>query len=908
MSETLVWWLMMQVVGLATLPLCLTLFRRLPDRGYALSKAFALIFLGYLLWILNIARILPNTSAGIWIVLLALFGVSALVFARRRDDFIGFARDRWWLIATVEVVLFLSFVTAVYLRSYVGDLGGTEKPMDFMFLNAVTNADRFPPLDPWMAGEKVAYYYFGYLIVSIMTRLAGLQTSVGFNLGLAMTLSLAVVGAFGLVYNMIAPRAQQALKAGPGTPAAGFSNGILWRPMIFGVAAAFLMVVIGNLEGILEAFAATGMGSAGFWSWVNIEGLQAHQSPGWSPDNFWFWWRATRILDGSTGIHEFPFFSFLLGDLHPHVMSIPFVLLALGVAQLLLRFEGPLDLVVWLERPLWLVAFAIMLGGLAFINTWDMPTMAFVVSGVALVRNRLHADRWSWGLVGDTAGFLLPLFVCAMLAYTPFFFGGFDSQASGFKVVGNNGTRLFQALLLWGVFAVLIVPYAAWRLLRGGPPTLKEIGWAFVPMVFLFLLWLFWEVLAGSEGSPSFGADRLLGWLPLPVRPIDLGPGISLSDRIGARDWNWLTFLFMGSVVALIGLAFHREIEEAKRTGEERFAHIFALGLAGTAALLILGSEVFFIFDTFDSRMNTIFKLYYQAWLMLSVAGALVLYEITRGFRMPALTAPKTPSVTVPLGGLAVGDVLVATATLIGAVIGLVLGQDALTRVVGFVVGGGVFYVLSGTIVVWWQSASMTGEGPPPGAARLTWRGVWAGAALTFLFVAFLYPVLATYNRTGDFKQPRMLDGQQNLSADTRGTIDFLRGINGHPVVVEAPGGDYTDYGTISASTALPTIIQWKGHELQWRGTGEGLDEREQAAEAIYTGDSEVVRGVLQQYQVRFIIVGPKEREKYNGTEFPLLRIDQLTDLVEPAKQTGEVTVYRVRPDILPLVNAGETP
>lgn len=915
MSETLVWWLMMQVVGLATLPLCLTLFARLPDRGYALSKAFALIIVGYLLWVLNVAHILPNTSAGIWIILLVLFGVSALVFSQRRDDLLGFARTHWWLIVAVEVVLFLSFITAVYLRSYVGDLGGTEKPMDFMLLNAVTRANHFPPPDPWMAGEKVAYYYFGYLIVSIMTRVSGLQTSIGFNLGVAMTASLAIVGAFGLVYNMIAPRTQRELQAGPGTPAAGFSNRILWRPIIFGAVAAFLLAVIGNLEGILEAFAATGMGSAGFWSWVHIEGLQSYQSAHWYPDNFWGWWRATRILDDSTGIHEFPFFSFLLGDLHPHVMSIPFVLLALGVAQLLLRFEGPLDLVVWLERPFWLVAFAIMIGGLAFINTWDLPTMAFMIAIAALVRNRLHADRWSWGLVADTAGFFLPLLFFALLAYTPFFFGGFDSQASGFKAVSNGGTRLFQALMLWGVFAVIVLPYALWRLLRTGRPTLKEVAWALAPMAAILLLWAGWNLLGvqvdkqTGQIESGFGITHLLGWLPTPLRPNDTvfnGEFISLGDRIGTRGWSWLTFLVMGGAVALIGLAFYREVDDAKRTGEDRFGHIFALALSATAALLILGSEFFFIFDTFDSRMNTIFKLYYQAWLMLSVAGGFVLYEITQGFRMPSLSAPKAAAVPVSLRGVSLSDAVVGATTLIGAIVGLALGQDGLTRIVGLVVGAGVFFVVSGAAVLWWQMALREGEQIPT-VSRLNWRGVWAGAAATVLFVAFLYPVLATYNRTNGFNNPRMLDGLQNLPADQKAAIEFLRGQSGHPVVLEAPGGDYLDFGTISASTALPTIIQWKGHELQWRGHSQALDqqlnEREQAVAAIYTGTSNEVAGLLRQYDVRFVIVGPKERETY-----PNITVDQLTDVFEAVKQEGEVTVYRVLPDILSQVNAGETP
>ena len=59
----------------------------------------------------------------------------------------------------------------------------------------------------------------------------------------------------------------------------------------------------------------------------------------WIPDRFWWWWRASRVISDfdlrgafQEIIDEFPFFSFLLGDLHPHVLAIPFNLLAVAIA------------------------------------------------------------------------------------------------------------------------------------------------------------------------------------------------------------------------------------------------------------------------------------------------------------------------------------------------------------------------------------------------------------------------------------------------------------------------------------------------------------------------------------------------------------------------------------------------
>jgi YYY domain-containing protein len=908
MSQTLVWWLMMQVVGLAALPLCLVLFRRLPDRGYTLSKAFALLLVGYWFWVLNAMHVVPNTAGGIWVVVFILFGISAIVYWLRRDELLAFARDRWWLIVAAEVVFFGAFITAAYLRSYVADLGGTEKPMDFMFLNAVTRAKHFPPPDPWLAGKTVSYYYFGYLLVSVMTRLSALETSVGFNLGLSMIVALGVIGAFGLVYNLAAPREERSAEGGPGTPAAGFGpSSVLWRPIIFGAIAAFLLVVIGNLEGLLEAIAAHNVGPMSFWKWANIDHgdlLIPYKSTHWYPDHFFVWWRATRILDNGVGIHEFPYFSFLLGDLHPHVMSIPFVLLALGVAQLFLRSDEPLDLVVWLERPFALIAFAIILGGLGFLNTWDMPTIAFLVALVALLRNRLLAANWSWGLALDTAGFLAPLYICAGLAYAPFFFGGFTSQAAGFAAEPNTGTGLFHLLLLWGPFAIILLPYAIWRLRQHDKPiTMETVALALAPAAGLLLLWIVWDLLGANRDAidiskvhSGFRVDAWFSWFPKTILPVDGRQPI--MDRIGNRGWNWLTAFVMAGSVGLLLLALWREVEDGVRTIEERLPHIFALTLATTASLLILGAEFFYIKDTFDSRMNTIFKLYYQAWIMLSIAGGFALYQLACDWRLPRVRAPEAGSLQINLAGWAPGEFLVATAALAGAIISLFLFRDTFSRMIGVIIGGGIFFAAAGAgLLAWRGSETATRERASAATGPLSWRAVWAAAAVAVLAAAFVYPVIAAYNRTNGFTGNRTLDGMATTSGDQRGAIKWLSDLSGSPVIAEAVGDDYRieTGGLFSASTGLPTIVQWLGHELQWRGTTTGLDERKKDVETLYTSTSSAdVRSMLQKYNVQYVIVGPAERQKYPG-----INVDQMSDLMVQAFQQGDVTIYRVQPGIL---------
>lgn len=90
----------------------------------------------------------------------------------------------------------------------------------------------------------------------------------------------------------------------------------------------------------------TGTFTSPFWSWLDMKELsQPPVEPfGWFPDRYLWWWRASRVIQDydivggfREVIDEFPFFSFLLGDLHPHVLAIPFGLLAVSVALNIFR-------------------------------------------------------------------------------------------------------------------------------------------------------------------------------------------------------------------------------------------------------------------------------------------------------------------------------------------------------------------------------------------------------------------------------------------------------------------------------------------------------------------------------------------------------------------------------------------
>ena len=97
--------------------------------------------------------------------------------------------------------------------------------------------------------------------------------------------------------------------------------------------------------------------------------------------------------------------------------------------------------------------------------------------------------------------------------------------------------------------------------------------------------------------------------------------------------------------------------------------------------------------------------------------------------------------------------------------------------------------------------------------------------------------------------------------------------VTGDPVVLEANGDSYSDYERVSAMTGLPTVLGWYVHEWLWRGDTGALNERAQEVEAIYTStNQEEVKKLLKKYQVRYIFVGAREREKYAALNESMLQ------------------------------------
>ncbi len=368
MIDVLRFWLIVQFFALAALPLAWRLLRALPSRGYVLAKPLGLLLVTYLLWMGGSFGLLRNSVGGIllcWLLVLILSlwvgrdgwrkSVSSSTQGADRPLFV-WLRVHWRLVAATEVLFLVALGFWAFVRSYSPEIttAGGEKFMELTFLNGILRSDRFPPLDPWLSGYTISYYYFGYIMLAALTQLSGLAPSVAFNVGLATWFALTLATAFGVTFDMVAalvrsPSVRGSLeqarqRADSGAALAG------------GLLGALFVAVVSNLEGFLESMQGLGLGSLAFWRWLDIKDLNCLDGPAYTvqvancpqasgimPERFFWWWRASRVItdrdlmgNAVEIIDEFPFFSFLLGDMHPHVLGLPFVLLAVGLALALL--------------------------------------------------------------------------------------------------------------------------------------------------------------------------------------------------------------------------------------------------------------------------------------------------------------------------------------------------------------------------------------------------------------------------------------------------------------------------------------------------------------------------------------------------------------------------------------------
>jgi YYY domain-containing protein len=399
--------------------------------------------------------------------------------------------------------------------------------MDFAFLNAVMRASSFPPADPWFAGGSLEfYYYFGYLSVGVPGKLLSVEPSILFNLAIALTFALSFNLLFGLGYNLTQGRIK------------------------YGLLTAASVVLLGNLQGLKEL-------------------LILHNIKGAIPMGYY--WSSSRVIPYT--INEFPYFSFIHGDLHSHMLAIPFQLLVLVfLLSIYLRkndtrvFEGVLAFLI----------FSISLGFLFPSNSWDFPIYLGLAFAVILAFYYGHYIR-NKSLSNSINGFLgtiLIVSIFSLLLYLPFYLSFKPQAAGGFDFVPPElRTTIENFLILFSLFLFLTISFLTIHL-----ESRRKVQY--------FILWIGISAFLAREESISL----LVILLPLLA--------LSLSS-------------------------FLKDLPERSNTG-------FVSLLIATAVFIALLCEIIFLDDPITgsfARMNTVFKFYMHLWIFLAIAASYSFYQ-----------------------------------------------------------------------------------------------------------------------------------------------------------------------------------------------------------------------------------------------------------------------------------------
>lgn len=300
------WWFLLFLIGILFLPTVQNVFHNFIDKGYIFAKIIGTLIISYCMFILGTTHLLPFSQTSV-IFVTGIFGIINFFIYRSQQKNNNLTKQNYVLFACEELLFFVGLLFWSYIRTHQPDIHGLEKYMDFGFINSILRSDYFPPRDMWFTPFSINYYYFGHLTTAVLTKLSSIPSSITFNLMLASIFAYTFSCAFSIGINLFSNWNSRNTKQ-------SFFQKIHF--LIGGILTATLVTFAGNLHAIYLFFTP----------YVN-----EHPVPFWKlifsfstfPNSYWYP-NATRFIYNT--IHEFPLYSFVVSDLHGHVLSIPIVL------------------------------------------------------------------------------------------------------------------------------------------------------------------------------------------------------------------------------------------------------------------------------------------------------------------------------------------------------------------------------------------------------------------------------------------------------------------------------------------------------------------------------------------------------------------------------------------------------
>lgn len=821
-----VWAAMLIVLSIVGRPLSRLVFSAFPDAGQGFNRMFILLAAGWAVWFASSFELIEFRAIWAWYSVIAV-GVIGFLISRSRLQPAAAATSRR-AVGGAEAAFWIVFALFLILRFFNPDswhpIWGGEKPMEFAHINAILRTPYFPAFDPWFSGGILNYYYYGEYLVAFLIKLTGIPSEIAFNLAQPTMMGLAASAMYSVVV-AISHR---------------FSRNRV-DPLVAGGAGVVIFCLMGNLVSAWELIKTLPDRPAFTFDWT---------------------WNASRAVDG--GITEFPYFTGLYADLHAHLIALPVTIAVIGLGFALATSQART-----IQDVPKLIALSFCLGTISAANAWDVPVYAVLMVAAVF----LWSARFGSLLVRIVAALSIGALtgLIGYLMFRPFH----EHFVALFNDVGRvtRGTDLGQftlhfggllgilglatvgsSLLSWSnverrwrdvavvVFCLAVLGATAWQVTQSVLPNFDS-GSSETVILALVAAGSLAMVLLRARADAYFAAVAVI-------------IGVVGMSYLVAIGWPVLAIgLLLAACGALIYFSF-----------SDSTAAYFGVVMAA-AGSVIAGVELVFVVDDLASlpdwyRMNTIFKLYYEVWTLLSLLAA-VAFAVLVSKRGDGITIwTHTPD-----------------------------GFEASTEV---------------------QHA------PRSKRVNLSIAGCVALIALSLV-----YPAVATVPRLDQrfpgHPGPGTLDAldwmEYGTIAGFNGQIIrfdgdlgairwFQENVDGTPVLAEASIGPYRGDGSrFSIALGLPTVLGWARHEQQQRYYPEIAQRDADVRELYDTVDVSRKQQIIDTYEIDYIIVGDVERKSawpanpaqlYASPE-GLAALEQMagTDLEVAFEQDGTV-VYRV--------------
>lgn len=853
-----VWQVTMLIFTIVGMPICFWIFKDFSNGGYSLSRTIGLLSSSLIVWTLTYIKIYRFSQIGIFVALIIVLVGSLLYKPIRVNMLKKLEQDD--LIRNILIEEFIFSVLLVVLCFYKGmypDINGQEKFMNYGFLLSMLKSDKLPANDMWLAGKSINYYYYGQFVYAMIAKFINFSPAYTYVIGLCTSIAIPFVSAYCIGYELIS----MAISKGARIPK--------FATIVCGLLTGFTTVIFGNSHSffydensvgnkLLNSFSKMGIdvGSTTGFFYPDSTRFIGHNPDSYKVDAI----TGEVLCNGDYTIHEFPFYSYLVGDLHAHVISMMVVTLIAAITIALVyrvtnasEYErNNIPLFSFVDQE-----FSVNTSVFSKTNiTYELRMlMSFELVAIAIALGIAQMTNY-WD-------FLIYFIFCAMafLVYNTTRSKEFITIVSGLFFVINLGLILGiymilgENVLLHAILQVVVLAISfMFCLMAPSALTRTSLSMSFlfaastiIAMPFNWNFDMISNKLAPVQNRTSFYQFMILWCVHFTICIAFIVFTILTKNYISVKSTGKNSRKQKSYVINEPSEGFTNVV--AKFFGQRNTADIFACGMAITGFLMIAAPEIIYVRDIYTGgylRANTMFKFTFAGFIILSMVIA---YAVVRLFWFTKKSGEYS--------GVAFGISIVCALLLFIPAHYTYLSLDQ--RCGGLNLDN--FKTLDGTeYLETYQSPDVTGN---PG----------------------------------------------NL-IDYKHTIDWINSnIKGCPNIVESYGNSYTDHDIVSAYTGLPTIFGWQTHEWLWRYHGIVdketdllvsdpekdvfelyINPRHADVDTIYTSaDTDLVKQTLAKYDVSYIISGPIEFETYgyiNNDTF-----DKIADVVY---ESGYVRVYKV--------------